>query len=103
MSTSRATLQADNTFRFEGKSCGTWCFTGDKLIVISFRAGGGDRPMLNHIFMETTTKDCWRLVPASDAVYGAVRGATHNNKDTEIVLLIKVPEEIEFADVFAGA
>ena len=97
VSTSRATLQGDNEFRFDGKACGTWCFTGDSLLILQFRAGG-DGVLLNHIFMETTTKNCWRLVAASDPMYERLEGDPHNNKDTEIVLLMKIPEEIGYAD-----
>ena len=39
-STKRATLQGSNEFRFEGKACGTWAFTGDGLLISQFRAGG---------------------------------------------------------------
>ena len=103
VSASRATLQEDNDFRFDGKLCGTWCFTGDDLLIIQFRAGGGNGTLLNHIFIETTTKNCWRLVAASDPMYETLAGDPHNNKDTEIVLLMKVPEEIGLNDLTATA
>ena len=92
-STSRATLQPDNTFRFDGSPCGMWCYTADALIVINFSAGGKG-PGLNHIFEKTTTNNCWRLIRSSDAMYQALEGKAHNYWDTEIVLLIKVPEDI---------
>ena len=95
--TKRATLQGNNEFRFEGKACGTWAFTGDGLLIAQFRAGG-DGGHLNHIFMKTSTKNCWRLVMASDPMYECLEGDTHNNKDSEIVLMIKMPDEIEYAD-----
>ena len=91
-STSRATLQPDNTFRFDGNPCGMWSYTADALIVINFSAGGSG-PGLNHIFEETTT-NCWRLIHSSDTMYQSLEGKAHNNWDTEIVLLIKVPEDI---------
>ena len=98
-STNRATLQTDKEFRFDGKACGKWSFTGDKLLILQFRARcyGNGEP-LNHIFMETVTKDCWRLVAASDPMYKHLAGNPHNNNDTEIVLLMKIPDEIEYAD-----
>ena len=96
-STRRVTLQGSNEFRFEGKSCGTWACTGDGLLIAQFRAGGiGGH--LNHIFMKTATKDCWRLVTATDPMYTCIAGETHNNADSEIVLLIKIPEDIAYAD-----
>ena len=95
--TKRATLQGNNEFRFEGKACGTWAFTGDGLLIAQFRAGG-DGGHLNHIFMKTSTKNCWRLVMASDPMYACLVGDTHNNKDSDIVLMIKIPEDIEFGD-----
>ena len=93
-STTRATLQENKEFRFDGKACGTWCFTGDNILILQFRAGSGGGMPLNHIFIETTTKNCWRLVAASDPMYQNLEGDPHNNKDTEIVLLLKIPEEI---------
>lgn len=97
-STSRATLQPDNSFRFDGNPCGMWCYTADALIVINFSAGSNG-PGLNHIFKETTTKNCWRLIRSSDTMYQSLEGKAHNNWDTDIVLLIKVPEDIGLDDV----
>ena len=88
----RATLQPDNVFRFEGKICGLWSFNDDCLI-IDFRAGGG-HPTFVHIFMKCKSSDCWRLVKKGNTIYDAFSSARHNNEDEDIVLLLKVPEDV---------
>ena len=39
--------------------------------------------------------DCWRLVKKDNAIYDGFASARHNTENEEIVLLLKVPEEIE--------
>ena len=90
--TRRCTLQPDNTFLFEGRFCGTWVFNAD-CSIIDFRAGGGT-PTYGHIFMKCKVKDCWRLVKKDNSLYDVLH-TSHNNNDEEIVLLLKVPEDIE--------
>ena len=89
----RCTLQPDNMFRFGGKLCGNWAFN-DECLIIDFRAGGGT-PTDGHIFMKCKASDCWRLVKKDNSIYDAIDAARHNNEDEEIVLLLKVPEDIE--------
>jgi hypothetical protein len=91
--TRRCTLQPDNMFRFEGCLCGTWAFN-DGCLIIDFRAGGGF-PTYVHIFMKCKAKNCWRLVKNGNPLYECIEAGPHNNKDGEIVLLLKVPDDIE--------
>ena len=48
-----------------------------------------------HVFMKCKRSDCWRLVKKDNAIYNGFASARHNNENEEIVLLLKVPEEIE--------
>ena len=89
----RCTLQPDNLFRFEGKICGNWAFN-DECLIIDFRAGGGT-PTYVHIFMKCKSSDCWRLVKKGNTIYDAFSAARHNNEDEDIVLLLKVPENVQ--------
>ena len=92
--TRRCTLQPDNMFRFEGRICGNWAFN-DECLIIEFRAGGGT-PTYGHIFMQCKASNCWRLLKKDNNLYDAIDAGRHNNDDEEIVLLLKVPEDIEF-------
>ena len=88
----RCTLHPNNDFRFEGTVCGVWAFN-DECLIIDFRAGGGV-PTFVHIFMETKSKHCWRLVGKDEQIYDAIDGIHHNNAaDDYIVLLLKVPDD----------
>ena len=89
----RCTLQPDNRFRFESKICGNWAYN-DECLLIDFRAGGGT-PTFVHIFMESKHKGCWKLVKKNHALYSAINSVSHNNDDEEIVLLLKIPKDIE--------
>ena len=93
--TTRCTLQPDHDFRCNGVVCGQWAFN-DNCIVISFRGGYSNGPPLNHIFRQCKAANCFRLVASSDEMYESLAGPAHNNTDEEVVLLVKVPEEIEF-------
>ena len=86
------TLQASHEFHFDGKMCGRWAF--NELLTIDFRAGGGMQTFI-HVFMKCKRSDCWRLVKKDNAIYNCFAPARHNNENEEIVLLLKVLEEIE--------
>ena len=60
------------------------------------QAGYSKKPPLNHIFRQCKAANCFRLVASSDEMYESLAGPAHNNTDEEVVLLVKVPEEIEF-------
>jgi hypothetical protein len=97
--TRQCTLQPDNMFRFEGQDSSTLicgkCEFNEECLIIEFGAGGGT-PTYGHIFMKCKkAKDCWRLLKKDNNLYDAIDAGRHNNDDEEIVLLLKVPEDIE--------